>query len=328
MKNLLIKISSLIICVMCAVTAHAFADFTDMPQDEATRGAMERAVSNGLLTGYETGEIKPYGNITRAEMAAILTRAFGGEDEADISGFGDMSKDKWYYSVMSKAVAMEIFQGDGKNLNPETNITFQEAFAVVSRLFYLQAKYDIDKINYNLGHSETFPVKEYPELDGYKDKDLVASWAIPTTAAVIGGGYWAPESMTIRPTEYITRSEFAILMDNLVKTYINEPGTYDSLPAGNVVVRSNDVIINTFKGDYDIFVGDAVSGNVTLSDTVDVDRLVTRNGNVSISGIFNQVRMDGHKGCIILSGKPTVKIVIDSKYKDETFISLGTINLN
>lgn len=53
--------------------------FIDMPSNWAA-APLENAVKNGLISGYDTAkgkEIRPNGKLTRAEMAAMINRAFG-----------------------------------------------------------------------------------------------------------------------------------------------------------------------------------------------------------------------------------------------------------
>ena len=60
--------------ITVGASANVFAaDFIDMPTDPVMKQALENAVENKLLNGYENGEIRPDGNITRAEMSAIIT---------------------------------------------------------------------------------------------------------------------------------------------------------------------------------------------------------------------------------------------------------------
>ena len=44
-------------------------------------------------------------------MAAVINRAFGAKESADISGYTDVKATDWFYSEMAKAVGMGTFQG-------------------------------------------------------------------------------------------------------------------------------------------------------------------------------------------------------------------------
>lgn len=316
MNKTVLKTVALAVLTFSMSISSAFAsEFSDMPQD-SSRQALENAVKNGLLTGYETGEIKPYDNITRAQMAAIITRAFGAEAEADLSSYSDMSAEQWYYTAMSKAVAMDAFQGDGTKLNPESNITFQEAFAVLARVFDLQSSYDMGKVYASI-NKEDAPAMDTSALDVFSDKSQVAKWALPTTLAIVEGGFWSGTDGNLRPTEYINRSEFATLMDNLVQVYIDTPGEYsDEVTDKNVLIRSKDVTVDNVKGENSaIFVGDSID-NIVIGKNVDVDKLVVRSGNVKAMGTFNQIRMTGHNIITDISEVTKVKVQVYGKYPD------------
>lgn len=279
-KSLKTLATAITLCASFTCVGSAFADFVDLPEDTATKEALLNAVSNGLIKGYENDEIKPYNNITRAEMGAILVRAMGATKKEDISGFSDMNSSQWYYDEMSKAVAMGAFKGDGQNLNPEVNITFQEAFVVLSRIFDL-------------------PDKVYSSTDdpfsGIYDSDKVADWAKEDVGCILKFGYWNAENGYLRPTEYINRAEFAVLMDNLVGTYVDEigdDGRVTEFNNGNVVVRVNDAVISGYNQEKnDIYISDGVTGTTTF-ENANLNRVVARNGDVAyLSGNAHSIRM-------------------------------------
>ncbi len=256
MKKIL-KLSLLAAIAAVSVNTAAFAaSFSDMPEDAVMRGALENAVENKLLNGYENGEIRPDGNITRAEMSAIITRCLGAQKTADISGFKDVSKDEWYYDVLSKGVAMGAFKGDGSNLNPDSFITMQETFAVVSRIF------DLTEMDENA-------------IAGLTDKDKIDDWAKEYVVKVFTGGYW--NGTELHPNDYITRGEFAILMDRLVQIYVNEPGTYKELADGNVVIRTDGAVFENVTNTKKIIIGDGVTGDTKFTDS-DLNVISVRGG--------------------------------------------------
>lgn len=276
-----ILFSALLAGAMLMQSAAFAQEFSDMP-DNWTTGALERAVQNGLLNGAD-GKIMPDDNIKRSEMAAILVRAFGATVEADISVFPDMSQDKWYYSEFAKAVQMGAFSGtdDGK-LNPENPITYEECFTVISRIFCL-APGDIT-------NPAKYEAVDTSVLDTYSDADAVAVWAKPYVALVVGNGYWTGYEGKLKPQEnYITRSEFAVLMDNLITTYINEPGEYSEFVEGNILVRSEGVTLSGYTGDDIIIVGDGISGITYLNDFNSTNEIISRGGETVVTGTINDI---------------------------------------
>lgn len=263
-------VSALTVSAAVLMPSAAFAqEFSDMP-DNWTTAALERAVENGLLNGAD-GMIMPDDNITRAQMAAIIVRAFGGDKEADLSAFSDVSQDKWYYSEFAKAVSMKVFAGtDDMKLNPDNFITYQECFTVAARLLML-------------------PNADISCLEKFDDYSSVDEWAKQSMANIVGYGYWDGIDNKLKPKDYITRSEFAVLMDNMVKVYINEPGTYTELPEGNILIRSEDVVIDGLKSDDLIIVGDGVHGTTKLLNMESTNFIIGRGGTIEVTGVINNI---------------------------------------
>ena len=73
------KSLSMVLCIVLALSllpAGALAEsFLDMPDDWSTQ-ALERAVGNGLISGFEDRTIRPKDNLTRAQMATVVNKAF------------------------------------------------------------------------------------------------------------------------------------------------------------------------------------------------------------------------------------------------------------
>ena len=94
-------------CLSLAVSASAAStvalkatDFRDFDKSAWYAGAVSAAVDNGLLYGKSSTIIDPNGDMTRAEMAAIINRSFDCYKTADISQYKDVSKSKWYYNCL------------------------------------------------------------------------------------------------------------------------------------------------------------------------------------------------------------------------------------
>ncbi|MDO4280389.1 MAG: S-layer homology domain-containing protein [Peptococcaceae bacterium] len=237
------------------------SDFSDFPSDWSTQ-ALTNAVDNGLLGGYN-GKIDAKGKLTRAQMAAIINRAFGSTAKASLNGYTDVGTSSWYRDDMAKALQMGTFVGvgDGK-LNPDANITRQEALAVLARAFAID---DADA----------------DALDKFTDADDVSAWAQKTVAAMVKAGYInGYEDGTLNPKGTITRAEFAAIMDNIAKDYITQAGSYDKVADGNVIVRAGGVDLSgmTIKGD--LILADGVGTDDVNLDGVTVQgRIVVRGGD-------------------------------------------------
>ena len=293
MKSILKKIipTILAVSIISGVTASA-QSFPDMP-DDWTKESIERAVENGLLGGFEDGTIRPNNNITRAQMATIIVRSFGAETEADITKFTDMNPTDWHYSAFAKAVQMKAFGGDQLNhLNPNNYITFQECFKVVSSVFGLIVLDDprVGKVGLNN--------QDLTVLDKFSDGAEVSDWAKPYVASVVANGYWDGLDGKLTPKAYITRAQFAVLMDNLVKTYITEPGTYSEFSDGNIMIKSENVTLKNVTTDDYIIIADGVKETEEGINFVDctVSGCLTMRGagkNVNYKGFLQYLALIG-----------------------------------
>ena len=278
------KVLSLVICFIMLVSVCSAEVFVDMPDNWSTK-ALTNAVNNGLIGG-SNGYIRPDDPMTRAEMATIIVRAFGATEEADISAFTDVNESDWFYSSMAKAVAMGAFNGSDGKLNPRNNITREETFAVLARMFSLN--YDKEINDYlKIGKSSD------EVLSAFSDGNSVADWAKDLVAAIVSSGYVGGSDGKLNPKNNIKRAEFAAVMDRLVTTYIDNAGTYSSLPAGNIVVRGEGVIIENSAVSGDLVIGEGAKDGAILKNTNVSGRFVIRTGNKNEihGGKFGSIRL-------------------------------------
>lgn len=297
------KITALLLTIVLTLSTVAFAaDFKDMPNDWST-AALNAAVKNGLLTGSD-GYINASGKMTRAEMATIMVRACGATKTADISAFSDVKEDDWYYDYMSKAVAMGAFAGSDGKLNPENPITRQEAFVVLSRVFALTA---------GLGDTKSV-------LDTFKDANKIADWAEKGVNAITARGYVAGDNGYIKPLDNITRAEFAVVMDRLIKYYIDDLS--DNIPEdGNMMIRIPAGALSELNTDKMVVLGDGMGEcDIVLKDNNMTGKLVVRGGKqvVLSGGSYNEVSVVGH-GVTLNAFNSSVKKAYN-QHKDSQFV--------
>lgn len=286
--------------------------FSDMPGDWS-KAAMEKAASNGLLTGSD-GKIMPQENLTRAQLATILNRAFGSAQKASLSAFSDVKAGAWYYDEMAKAVSMGTFQGTGGKLSPESVVTRQEVFTVLARAFRL-------------------PSEGSATLSKFSDASSVSSWAQSSVSALTAAGYINGTNGRLNPTANITRAEFAQIMDNMIKGYITNSQTVTKVPDGNVMINAAEVTLKgvTIKGD--LIIGDGVGdGNATLDSVKVTGRILVRGGGVNSIKIIGAseadsiilARCDG-KVRVAVSGESKIQVIEIDDGSDDVFVE-GTVS--
>ena len=236
-------------------------DFHDFPTDWSAAG-LRSAVDNGLLNGAN-GRIDGAGLLTRAQMAAIINRAFAAKKTADLSGYNDVSADAWYRSDLAAAVAMGTFQGASGQLNPERPITREEAFAVLARAFALES-----------GSTAS--------LNVFSDSASVSSWAADSAAALVENGYVNGANGALNPKSNITRAEFAKIISDMASTYADASASLPETVDGSLIVRDNSVSLAGKTINGDLIIADGVS-QIDLSNVTVTGRILLRGGESGVN---------------------------------------------
>jgi mono/diheme cytochrome c family protein len=94
------------------------------------------AIEYGIVDGYPDSSFRPDKPISRAEIAAIVTRSeVLDAGEAASAAFGDVTVDHWAGGVIQAAVKAGLFNGyeDG-TFRPDHSISRAEAAAVLNRI--------------------------------------------------------------------------------------------------------------------------------------------------------------------------------------------------
>jgi len=236
--------------------------FSDFPTGWS-RPAMEAAVDNGLLVGIGGGKIGPQKYLTRAEMAAVMVRAFGATTTSDISQFDDVDVNSWYYGSVASAVKMGALAGESDTkMAPSDYITREQVFSILSRVLALEsANQDV--------------------LSKFSDGNEVSDWALTTVIPLVERGYVNGDNFgKLNPKSYITREEFAQLMYTTIRRYITTPGTYEENMEGIVVLRCGNVTLRNMTVTGDLVVGDGAAKEFVNLENVTVNgRLLTRGGS-------------------------------------------------
>lgn len=292
--------------------ANAFAaspeDFTDFPTDWSAAG-LRSAVQNGLLNG-SNGQINSSGLLIRAQMAAIVNRAFAARKTADLSVYSDANTSAWYYNDLELAVAMRTFQGANGKLNPEAPITREEAFVVLARAFALEG-----------GDTSV--------LNNYTDGASVSAWARSSVAALIENGYVNGANGKLNPKTSITRAEFAKVISEMASTYADADDSLSATVDGSVIVRENSVSLSGKTINGDLIIADGVS-RIDLTGVTVTGRIVLRGGE---SGVTFKDTKAG-KGIIAntdiaVSGSvDNITVAQGSAITVNSGASVGSINVN
>ena len=310
-KRILAMILAVASCLSLAVGASAAntttrkaTDFRDYDRTAWYAEAVSAAVDNGLLYGKSATVIDPNGDMTRAEMAAIINRAFGCYKAADISQYKDVSKSKWYYKDVALAVQMGTYNGrSSSSMAPDAPITRQEAMTVVARA--LELDYD--------SYSKT-------DLSAFSDRSEISNWALPYVRAMVGADYIHGRGKVLAPLDNITRAEFAQIFANIIGTYIVSKGTYDKDIKGSALIRTDDVELKNLTVDGDLIIGcGAADGKIVLDNVTVKGRFLVWGGGTKAVYCNAGTNMPA---VVVARVDDAVKVIYD---RDSTLAVIDTI---
>ena len=312
-KRILAMILAVASCLSLAVgasaantTARKATDFKDYDRTAWYAEAVSAAVDNGLLYGKSSTVLDPNGDMTRAEMAAIINRSFGCYKVADISQYKDVSKSKWYYDDIAMSVQMGTYNGRSSSaMAPDAPITREEAMTVVARA--LELDYD--------AYAKT-------DLSKFSDRDKISNWALPYVRAMVGADYIHGRTKGLEPLDNITRAEFAQIFANIIGSYITVKGTYDKDIKGSVLIRTDDVTLKDMTVDGDLIIGcGAADGKITLDNVTVKGRLLVWGGGTKAVYCNNGSQMPA---VVVARVDDAVKVIYD---RDSTLAVIDTIKV-
>ncbi len=225
--------------------------------DDWSRPALMFAVENGIFQGDANHNLNPGKNITRAEMAAVLTRLLGATGTADLSVFTDADPNAWYYGELSAAVAAGIFNGTtATTIAPTAPITREQAMVVLSRAF------GIATVN-----SEAYAQ--------FSDGDTVSEYARFAVGAMkelgLVNGY---TDGSVKPKKTITRAEVAQLLFNLFDTIANTPE--EIVGEGRILYRGTDPLPEELTVEGTLILAQGTPADLTVTNWNIGESLVIR----------------------------------------------------
>ena len=221
----------LTLCMLLGVLPTAMAmngsTYSDT-QGHWAESSIERWSDYGIIQG-NNGKFNPSGNLTRAHMAAILSRLLKLPEAAD-AGFKDVNGE-WFADSINRCAAAGIMLGDNGYANPNATITRQQAVVMLGRALGIQ------------------PVKN-ADLSQYTDADQVSAYAVGYVAAMAEAGIVkGTTATTLSPLSNINRAATVTILDRAIEVYANEQGMkVEAEGTGLVLVVADKVKVTAPEG--------------------------------------------------------------------------------
>ena len=158
----------------------------------------------GVIQGTGENTYSPGKNITRADFAILLVRAFKLSGQGEES-FMDVAPGAYYAREVSTAYANRIINGiGGGRFAPEQPITRQDAMLILYRA--------LQKTGAELEDADQEALKQF------SDEAQISDYARGAAAALASKGFVQGDNGAFHPQAHITRAETAVLLHRVVET--------------------------------------------------------------------------------------------------------------
>jgi len=256
---------ALVVCMVLSMTTPAMAfEANDVSGEFWGIEAIQNLNEFEIIKGYN-GNFKPNDFITRVEYFAMINRAFGFERTDLAKEFKDVdySRNDWKTLEIMKASSQGFLQGSNGYANQDSNITRQEAFAILSRVMKL------DKNS---------------EITNFADDVEISDWAKKEICAMWKAGYINGSNNKINPQYQLTRAEAAQVIYNAMGTLINKAGKNDgtNVQYNNLTINTSGVILKNAVINGNLYITEGVGlGDVEIDNVIVKGRILISGGGVN-----------------------------------------------
>ncbi|SHE51126.1 S-layer homology domain-containing protein [Desulforamulus putei DSM 12395] len=166
---------------------------------------IERMAARGIIGGYQDHSFRPDANITRAELATLLSRLLGLNEKATIT-FSDVTEKDWHYESIAKAFQAGIVRGyhDG-SFKPNQYVTREQMAAMIANA--------LENEGISIGQNDA-------SLGLFTDAGSISPWARQSvaTASALGivKGIISEQKVKFAPGKQATRAEATVMLARLL----------------------------------------------------------------------------------------------------------------
>ncbi len=155
--------------------------------------------NSGVIKGRTEASFSPDGKITRAELAAILRRAFGAR--AGVRSFADVPADAWYSADVASLGSLGVINGTSESeFSPDVPVNREELTVMLIRLYERLC-----------GEAEAGSTK------WFYDSGEISDWAVSSVGKGVNLGLvTGTETSTFAPKRAATRAEACAMIFRLL----------------------------------------------------------------------------------------------------------------
>jgi 2',3'-cyclic-nucleotide 2'-phosphodiesterase/3'-nucleotidase/5'-nucleotidase len=169
------------------------------------KSSIDLLASKQIVNGTNSTTFSPSQSVSRAEFAALITRALGLETVSGGTTFNDVSSSKWYAGAIQTASAAGLISGytDG-TFRPDSQITRQEMASVLAKAI----KYTGKTLN-----------ADPAALAKFSDAASIPAWSQAAVAEIAAEGIiQGATDGSFAPQKLATRAEAVTMLEKTLKS--------------------------------------------------------------------------------------------------------------
>jgi hypothetical protein len=324
LQSLLTVVAFILILAFGVVSEAQAGTISSEMEGHWAQSTIQEMVKEGVISGYSDGTFRPDNNITKAEFATLIVKAFALEP-----GPGKVFEDTaghWAKETISTANYHGLVSGYSDALfGPDDPITREQMAVMIANATGAGAA----------GENIVF-------TDSAQISDWAKEAVMKTAAAGLFTGY--PEG-TFKPQANATRAEAAVVISKGLKfinkevlvTTFDSAGTYGPASGteaigGNVVISAGGVTLQNTVITGNLVISEKVgSGEVTLNNvTVEGTTFIRGGGKDSIrihGGQYNNITIENTPGGglrLVTADVEGMPVIISERAAGEEIILEGT----
>ncbi|MBE7043049.1 MAG: S-layer homology domain-containing protein [Ruminococcaceae bacterium] len=173
--------------------------FTDIIGHWAQADINEMA-EKGIVSGVSKTTFEPERSITRAEFAAMMTRALNLTSANSDTVFVDVRTDAWYAKEVAAAAAVGLIVGYDGYFRPDDMITREEMAVVIMKVYDYLGK-----------------APSTGKIEQFADKESISTWAYDYVDQAVSSNLISGMTFeTFAPSENATRAQVTSLIKRLL----------------------------------------------------------------------------------------------------------------
>ena len=209
--------------IVITAPASAQTAFPDVPSSYWASGFIQALVNRGVIAGFPDGSFRPEEPVTRAQFAAIVSKAFNRQPVRQPVQFTDIPAGFWATNAIQAAYTTGFLAGyPGNAFRPDENIPRAQVLVSLANGLNYAATGTADSVLVAYNDAASIPDYARPSIAAATQKQIVVNY---------------PDVRTLNPNQAATRAEVAAFVYQALVSAgqvsaINSPYIVGAVPQG------------------------------------------------------------------------------------------------